>query len=114
MDGRKPAGIAIFCLCIAGFFTYAYLVMLSEWGRIVLELSVLMIVGGVMGTVAWMGYTMATTKPTPSSFGVDGGGGGADNDNHDSDDGGGDDDDYGGDDSDDDNDKNDGKNDGNR
>jgi len=71
MDRRKPTGVAIFCLCIAGFFTYAYLVMLSEWGKIVLELSVLMIVGGVLGTVAWIGYTMATTRPTPPSYGPD-------------------------------------------
>lgn len=67
MNRRKIMGIAIFCMCIAGFFTYAYLVMLSEWGKIVLELSVLMIVGGVLGTVAWIGYTMATTCSTPSS-----------------------------------------------
>lgn len=66
MNRRKTMGITIFCLCIVGFFTYAYLVMLSEWGKIVLELSVLMIVGGVLGTVAWIGYTMATTKSTPS------------------------------------------------
>ncbi len=71
MDRRKSTGAAIFCLCIAGFFTYAYLVMLSEWGKIVLELSVLMIVGGVLGTVAWIGYTMATTRPAPSSYGPD-------------------------------------------
>jgi len=68
MDRRKSMGVAIFCLCIVGFFTYAYLVMLSEWGKIVLELSVLMIVGGVLGTVAWIGYTMATTRPAPSSI----------------------------------------------
>ena len=68
MDRRTFTGIAIFCLCIVGFFTYAYLVMLSEWGKIVLELSVLMMVGAILGTVAWIGYTMATTKPTPSSI----------------------------------------------
>ena len=71
MDKRKSMGITIFCLCIVGFFTYAYLVMLSEWGKIVLELSVLMIVGAVLGTVAWIGYTMATTKPVPSSIDTD-------------------------------------------
>ena len=68
MDKRKIMGGLIFCLCIVGFFTYAYLVMLSEWGKIVLELSVLMIVGAILGTVAWIGYTMVTTKPTPASI----------------------------------------------
>ena len=42
--------------------------MLSEWSPIVLQLSVLMIAGGVLGVISWIGYTMATTKSTPSSI----------------------------------------------
>ena len=42
--------------------------MLSEWSPIVLQLSVLMIVGGVLGVISWIGYTMVKTKPTPSSI----------------------------------------------
>ena len=68
MDKRKTTGILIFISCIAGFFIYAYLLMLSEWSPIVLQLSVLMIVGGVLGVISWIGYTMVTTKPTPSSI----------------------------------------------
>ena len=40
--------------------------MLSEWSPIVLQLSVLMIVGGILGVISWIGYTMATTKSSPS------------------------------------------------
>lgn len=72
MDRRRALGTAIFCLCIPAFFAYAYLVMLSEWGPVVLELSVLMIVGGVLGTVAWTGYTMATSPRAPASAEPDG------------------------------------------
>lgn len=68
MDKRKTTGILIFISCIAGFFLYAYLLMLSEWSPIVLQLSVLMIAGGVLGVISWIGYSMATTKPTPSSI----------------------------------------------
>ena len=68
MDKRKGMGITIFILCISAFFIYAYLLMLSEWSGVVLQLSVLMIAGGLLGVVAWIGYTMATTKPTPSSI----------------------------------------------
>lgn len=67
MDRRRVMGIVMFCLCIPAFFAYAYLVMLSEWGPVVLELTILMIVGGVLGTVAWMGYTMATAPRSPAS-----------------------------------------------
>ena len=42
--------------------------MLSEWSPIVLQLSVLMAVGGILGIIAWIGYVMATTKPTSATI----------------------------------------------
>ena len=42
--------------------------MLSEWGPIVLQLSILMVVGGILGVISWVGYVMATTKSSPSSI----------------------------------------------
>ena len=68
MSKRRTTGITIFILCIGSFFVYAYLLMLSEWSPIVLQLSVLMVVGGVLGVISWIGYTMATTKSSPSSI----------------------------------------------
>ena len=68
MSKRRALGITIFVLCIIGFFVYAYLLMLSEWSPIVLQLSILMIVGGVLGVISWIGYMMATTKSSPSSI----------------------------------------------
>ncbi|MDH3361107.1 MAG: transcriptional regulator [Nitrosopumilus sp.] len=68
MDKRKGIGITIFVFCIGGFFLYAYLLMLSEWSPIVLQLSILMIAGGILGVIAWIGYVMATTKPSSASI----------------------------------------------
>ncbi len=68
MEKRKGTGITIFVLCIGAFFLYAYLLMLSEWSPIVLQLSVLMIAGGILGVVAWIGYVMATTKRSSASI----------------------------------------------
>ncbi|MEE9511814.1 MAG: transcriptional regulator [Nitrosopumilaceae archaeon] len=68
MSRRRATGITIFVLCISGFFVYAYLLMLSEWSPIVLQLSILMIVGGVLGVISWIGYTMATTKSSSSTI----------------------------------------------
>ncbi len=68
MNRRRQLGITIFVLCIAGFFVYAYLLMLSEWSPIVLQLSILMIAGGILGVIAWIGYVMATTKPSATSI----------------------------------------------
>lgn len=66
MGRRKAVGAAIFALSMAGFVAYAYLLMLSEWSPIVLQLSVMMIVGGILGVISWIGYTMATTRPSSS------------------------------------------------
>ncbi len=67
MTRQRNLGITIFVLCIVGFVVYAYLLMLSEWSPIVLQLSVLMAVGGILGVISWIGYNMATSKPSPSS-----------------------------------------------
>ena len=68
MDKRRSLGVLLFVLCIGTFFVYAYLLMLSEWSPIVLQLSVLMAVGGILGIIAWIGYVMATTKPTSATI----------------------------------------------
>jgi len=68
MSRRKAQGIMIFVLAISAFFVYSYLLMLSEWSPIVLQLSILMIVGGILGVISWIGYVMATTKSSPSSI----------------------------------------------
>ena len=68
LSKRKAKGIMIFVLAISAFFVYSYLLMLSEWGPIVLQLSILMVVGGILGVISWVGYVMATTKSSPSSI----------------------------------------------
>jgi len=68
LSRRKAQGIMIFVLAISAFFVYSYLLMLSEWGPIVLQLSILMVVGGILGVISWVGYMMATTKSSPSSI----------------------------------------------
>jgi len=68
LSRRKAQGIMIFVLAIGAFFLYSYLLMLSEWSPIVLQLSLLMIVGGILGVISWIGYMMATTKSSPSSI----------------------------------------------
>jgi len=68
LSRRKAQGIMIFVLAISAFFLYSYLLMLSEWSPIVLQLSILMIVGGILGVISWIGYTLATTRASPSSI----------------------------------------------
>ena len=42
--------------------------MLSDWSPIVLQITILMIVGGILGVISWIGYMMATTKSSTSSI----------------------------------------------
>ena len=71
MQRRSGIGIMIFVLAIGAFFVYAYLLMLSEWSPIVLQLTILMIVGGILGVVSWIGYMMATTSAKATSSVID-------------------------------------------
>ena len=68
MSKRKTQGILIFILSISAFFVYAYLLMLSDWSPVVLQITILMIVGGILGVISWIGYMMATTKSSTSSI----------------------------------------------
>jgi len=68
MSKRKTQGILIFVLSISAFFVYAYLLMLSDWSPIVLQITILMIVGGILGVISWIGYMMVTTKSSTSSI----------------------------------------------
>ena len=66
---RKNAGGAYsFAGCIGAFFAYAYLLILSDWSQHVLYISILMIVGGILGAISWVGYSMITVKPKQSSI----------------------------------------------
>ena len=71
MQRRSGIGIMIFVSAIAGFFLYANLLMISEWSPIVLQLTILMVVGGILGVVSWIGYMMATTSAKPTSSVID-------------------------------------------
>ena len=68
MSKRKTRGILIFILSISAFFVYAYLLMLSDWSPIVLQLTILMIVGGILCVISCIGYVMATTTFSTSSI----------------------------------------------
>lgn len=63
----RSIGIAIFIACIVGFIIYAWLLLVSEWSTIVIQLTILAAVAGLLGVLAWIGLTMATTPPPPSA-----------------------------------------------
>lgn len=62
----RSIGLAIFIASILGFIAYAWLLLASQWSPIVIQFTVLAAVAGLLGVLAWIGLTMATTPPPPS------------------------------------------------
>ena len=48
---------------IIGIIIYGWLVFLTQWWQIVLQITGFVAVAAVLGILAWIGYTLATTPP---------------------------------------------------
>jgi len=59
----QSIGALILVGCVLGIIIYAWLVFLTEWSLLVLELTGFIAVGGILLIGAWIGWTMATTPP---------------------------------------------------
>jgi predicted DNA-binding transcriptional regulator len=62
MSTDKQIGIAIFAASIAGILVYGWLVFFGA-PMIVLQLTAFVAISLILGILAWIGYTMATTPP---------------------------------------------------
>jgi len=64
----QAVGVAIMIASLAGISVYLWAVFLAaEWiQELALRLTGAVAVGGVLGILAWIGYTLATTPPPPS------------------------------------------------
>ena len=62
MDDRA-VGAAVLVGSLVGLGVYFYLLFLSPWALLVIQLSAFLAVAAVLFIVAWIGYTMATTPP---------------------------------------------------
>ncbi len=60
----KVSGYSIFFGSLLGIACYYYLVFLSPWTLLVVQISAFLAVTAVLMIVAWIGYTLATT-PSP-------------------------------------------------
>lgn len=58
----RRLGIFLLTISLAGFVLYVYLMLFSNYDVLVLKLTMLCFVAAIVGVIAWMGYTMITTK----------------------------------------------------
>ena len=80
MDDRVLGGV-ILVGSLLGVACYFWLVFLSPWSLLVVQVSAFAAVAAALLIVAWIGYTLATTPPPPApledfSEGLDVGGSG--------------------------------------
>ncbi len=58
--GSKAVGAILLLVSIVAFFAYAYLLLGTEWGVIILQLTALGAVAILLAVLGWIGYTMLT------------------------------------------------------
>lgn len=69
-NGSRVTGAVLLVVSILAFIAYAYLLLGTEWGMLVLQLTVLGAVGVLLTVLGWIGYTMLTAtreKGKPSA-----------------------------------------------
>lgn len=63
MDKDQAIGLVLLVAGILGVILYGWLVFLTQWSILVLQLTGFVAVASVLAIVSWIGYTMATTPP---------------------------------------------------
>ena len=63
MSRDQVLGAFLMLVSILGILLYGWLVFLTDWAMVVLQLTGFIAVAGVLGILSWVGYTLATTPP---------------------------------------------------
>ena len=63
MSNDRTLGGAILVGSIAGVVLYFWLLFMSPWAMLTIQVSAFVAVGIVLLIIAWIGYTLATTPP---------------------------------------------------
>ena len=63
MNRDQLVGALILIASIIGILVYGWIVFFTEWALILLQLTGFIAVAVVLGILAWIGYTLATTPP---------------------------------------------------
>jgi predicted DNA-binding transcriptional regulator len=63
MSKDQAYGVLLLVGCILGILLYGWLVFLTEWTLLLLQLTVFIAVTGILGILSWIGWTLATTPP---------------------------------------------------
>ena len=59
----KTTGWVITIASILGIIIYFYLIFVSPWSTLTIQISAFLAVGAILLIIGWIGYTLATTPP---------------------------------------------------
>lgn len=62
--GSRGTGAALLAIAIVAFLLYAYFLLGTQWGLIIMQLTMLGLVGVLLLVLGWIGYTMLTAPRT--------------------------------------------------
>ncbi|MEM3906767.1 MAG: transcriptional regulator [Desulfurococcaceae archaeon] len=63
MSKDQIIGIALMSASILAIIAYAWILFFTEWTILLIQVTLMIAVVGILGIVAWIGYTLATTPP---------------------------------------------------
>jgi len=63
MGRDQVVGALLMVLSVAVIIVYGWIVFFTEWSLLLLQITGFIVVLGVFGILAWIGYTLATTPP---------------------------------------------------
>jgi predicted DNA-binding transcriptional regulator len=63
MHRDRVVGAGLVVVGVVGILLYGWLVFFSPWQTFILQLTAFVAVAAVLGILAWVGYTLATTPP---------------------------------------------------
>ena len=63
MNRDQVIGALILAASVIGIIVYGWVLFFTEWAILLLQLTGFVAVAAVLGILAWIGYTLATTPP---------------------------------------------------
>lgn len=63
MYSRRLMGLLVLIASIVFLIVYSWLLLASDYSIIIVKYTVLAFVAGLVALLAWLGLTLATTKP---------------------------------------------------
>jgi predicted DNA-binding transcriptional regulator len=63
MSRDQIIGILLMLVAIVVIIAYAWILFFTEWTLLLIQITLMIAVAALLGVIAWIGYTLATTPP---------------------------------------------------